>query len=116
MRLLLRLNFLNVNEFIRLHEIKPQFSRLDTSDCFQWRVRNLPYEESTYNISIDASDNKIVIRTTNKKYYKRFGIPEMDVLKMKLDIDDVSWYHRNNALVISVRKQHERFSLWNLTA
>jgi len=44
-------------------------------DCFQWRVRNLPYPESTYNITIDPTDNKFVIRTTNKKYYKRFGDP-----------------------------------------
>lgn len=73
-------------------------------DCFQWRVRNLSYPESTYNITIDPTDNKFVIRTTNKKYYKRFGVPEMDALKRKLDPTDFSWYHRNNALVISVRR------------
>ena len=82
---------------------QPHFSRVDTRDSFQWRVRNLPYPESTYSVTIDEADNKVVIRTTNKKYYKRFGVPEMDMLKKRLDPDDLSWYHRNNALVISVR-------------
>ena len=65
-------------------------------------MRNLPYSESTFSVTVDEADNKVVIRTTNKKYYKRFGVPEMDMLKKRLDADDLSWFHRNNALVISV--------------
>mmetsp|Transcript_7786 Transcript_7786/g.22245 ORF Transcript_7786/g.22245 Transcript_7786/m.22245 type:complete len:127 (+) Transcript_7786:1349-1729(+) len=45
----------------------PIFSRKDTDRHFQWRIRNLPYPSENYEISIDHSDNKIVVRTKNKK-------------------------------------------------
>lgn len=46
---------------------QPEFSRKDTRDAFQWRVRNLPYPPDTYDVSIDAPARQIVIRTSNKK-------------------------------------------------
>jgi len=36
----------------------------------QWRVRNLPYPKEVYEISVDQEKNQVVIRTTNKKYFK----------------------------------------------
>ena len=82
--------------------MNPQFGRKDTPKCFQWRVRNLPYPESTYSVSVDG--RQVVIRTANKKYYKRFGVPELDHLELPVEATAVSWEHRNNTLVISYRK------------
>ena len=82
--------------------LNPQFGRKDTPKCFQWRVRNLPYPESTYSVSVDG--RQVVIRTANKKYYKRFGVPELDHLELPVEATAVSWEHRNNTLVISYRK------------
>jgi hypothetical protein len=33
-------------------------------------VRNLPYPKEVYEISVDQEKNQVVIRTTNKKYFK----------------------------------------------
>ena len=46
---------------------QPIFSRKDTERHFQWRIRNLPYSADNYDVSVDHSDNKVVIRTKNKK-------------------------------------------------
>ena len=82
----------------------PQFSRKDTAACFQWRVRNLPYPEDNYNLSVDHAARKVVIRTNNKKYYKKFDIPELDVIDAPLEEAALTWHHANNTLVISYKK------------
>jgi hypothetical protein len=82
----------------------PLFSRKDTRDLFQWRIRNLPYPQDTYSINVEAESNKIVIRTSNKKYFKRFEVPEMDRLKLPLNEGALTWYHGNNTLVVSYAK------------
>jgi hypothetical protein len=45
--------------------LQPIFLRQDTSDSFQWRVRNMPYPLDTY--SVTAEDVNLVLRTSNKK-------------------------------------------------
>jgi len=87
---------------IGVSSVNPQFGRKDTPKTFQWRVRNLPYAESTYSVAVDG--RQIVIRTTNKKYYKRFGVPELDHLELPVEETAVSWEHRNNTLIVSYRK------------
>lgn len=88
----------------------PIFSRKDTKDLFQWRIRNLPYPQETYSVQVEeegsssGSGNKIVVRTSNKKYFKRFEIPEMDRLKLPLKEGALTWHHGNNTLVISYAK------------
>jgi hypothetical protein len=47
------------------------------NDCFEWRVRNLPYPKPTYAVTLEQSDRKIVVRTSNKKYYKRIAIEDL---------------------------------------
>lgn len=46
---------------------QPVFTRTDTKSAFQWRVRNLPYPQDTYSVTVEVAERKIVIRTTNKK-------------------------------------------------
>eukprot|EP00191_Tetraselmis_sp_GSL018_P016628 CAMPEP_0177581342 /NCGR_PEP_ID=MMETSP0419_2-20121207/2093_1 /TAXON_ID=582737 /ORGANISM="Tetraselmis sp., Strain GSL018" /LENGTH=151 /DNA_ID=CAMNT_0019070371 /DNA_START=129 /DNA_END=581 /DNA_ORIENTATION=+ len=82
----------------------PIFSRRDVPTAFQWRVRNLPYPRDVYSVTIDHADRKIVIRTSNKKYFKRFGIPEMDAVGAPLEDSSLSWAHDNNTLVVSYAK------------
>ncbi|KAM7536003.1 hypothetical protein Aperf_G00000099681 [Anoplocephala perfoliata] len=67
-----------------------------------WRIRNLPYPSETYQLSIE--DNVIVLRTTNKKYYKRFTIPDLDRIGVRLDPALLSKIYKNNTLVISYAK------------
>lgn len=48
------------------------FSRKDSVKDFEFRVRNLPYTSENFEVSIDEDKQQIVIRTKNKKYFKRF--------------------------------------------
>ena len=56
-----------------------------------------------YNVSVDDEKQEIVIRTSNKKYYKRFDIPDMKRRGLKLDQSQLKWVYQNNTLVVSVR-------------
>ncbi|PNG99041.1 Protein DPCD, partial [Tetrabaena socialis] len=111
----------------------PLFSRKDTRDCFQWRVRNLPYPADCFQVCIDHAQRQLVVRTSNKKpaqrpprnnrrapttnrrhpnltaspnrrYYKRFPVPELDVLSLPLSDAALTWAHANATLVISYAK------------
>ena len=79
----------------------------DTPQSFVWRVRNLPYPIETYQVTCDHGDQKIVIRTTNKKFYKRFDVPELKVLKLSLEDDALTYDWKNNTLIMTYRKPRE---------
>ncbi len=81
----------------------PVFSRLDTADQFQWRIRNLHYDQSVYSVTIE-NDAEIVIRTSNKKYYKRIDIQDMRQLNLLLSSAALSWKHQHNTLIVSYTK------------
>ncbi|XP_064602381.1 protein DPCD-like isoform X2 [Liolophura sinensis] len=83
----------------------PIFVRRDTKDAYQWRVRNLPYPSDTYLVSVDQ--NQIVIKTTNKKYYKKFSIPDMDRAKCPLSQQNLSHGYANNTLIVTYKKPSE---------
>lgn len=78
----------------------PVFIPQDTREAFQFRVRNIPYPRDVYQITVDSDREQIVLRTTNKKYFKRFDIPALKRAEIPLDKSDISYYHENNALII----------------
>jgi hypothetical protein len=87
--------------------------RQDTPTHFEFRIRNLPYPSDTYQLSVDDATQEIILRTTNKKYYKRMNIPDLRIAAMggsgggnggKLDASQLSHRHANNTLVISYVK------------
>ena len=65
--------------------------RKDTEKRFERRIRNLLYPKETYQIEVDHNKQEIVLRTTNKKYYKRFDIPDMKRLGIQLEDSEVAW-------------------------
>ena len=67
-------------------------------------MRNLPYPEEVYQLEVDSEKQEVVIRTTVKKYYKRFQIPDMLRANIKLNKDNLSFKHNNNTLVVSYKK------------
>ncbi|XP_077992785.1 protein DPCD-like [Glandiceps talaboti] len=85
----------------------PMFSRKDTKLSFQWRIRNLPYSLDTYNVTVDQDNGCIMIRTTNKKYYKKFNIPDLDRISLPMEQSALSIAHANNTLIISYKKPSE---------
>mmetsp|Transcript_3983 Transcript_3983/g.11251 ORF Transcript_3983/g.11251 Transcript_3983/m.11251 type:complete len:197 (-) Transcript_3983:228-818(-) len=85
----------------------PAFSRKDIPHAFQWRVRNLPYPKDVYSVTIEQSERKIVLRTSNKKYFKRINIPEMDALGLPLDEGSLAWTYANNTLIVTYTKPRQ---------
>lgn len=95
----------------------PLFVRQDTREAFQFRIRNLPYPYDNYLVTIepmsgssgDDAAQEIVLRTVNKKYYKRMSIPDLkaggpgEPLR-RLEEKSLTWQHANNTLIISYAK------------
>lgn len=82
----------------------PMFTRKDNSKAFQWRIRNLPYPLEVYSVTVDDDKHSITIRTSNKKYYKKFQIPDMERAKVDLEQSAISKAHSNNTLIITYKK------------
>ncbi|KAI5763329.1 DPCD protein [Gulo gulo luscus] len=87
--------------------LQPIFMRKDTKMSFQWRIRNLPYPKDVYSVCVDQTERCIIVRTTNKKYYKKFSIPDLDRYQLPLDESSLSFAHANCTLIISYRKPKE---------
>ena len=64
-----------------------------------------------YTIEIDHNKQEIVIKTSNKKYYKRFDIPDLKRLGIKLDESNVAWKYQHNTLIIGYDKPEKFLEL-----
>lgn len=45
-----------------------------------------------------------MVRTSNKKYFKRFDIPDMKRLKLTLEESSLAWKYQHNTLIIGYDK------------
>lgn len=88
-------------DFMKASSAGPIFLRKDTIATFQWRVRNLSYPADVYSVAVDHEKQEVVVRTSNKKYYKRFGIPDLGRVGLKLQDASLTWKHQHNTLIIS---------------
>ncbi|XP_062436252.1 protein DPCD isoform X2 [Rhea pennata] len=88
-------------------QVEPVFVRKDTLTSFQWRIRNLPYPKEVYSVSVEKEQRCCVVRTTNKKYYKKFPIPDLDRYQLPFDAAALSFTHANNTLIITYQKPKE---------
>ncbi|XP_069095663.1 protein DPCD isoform X1 [Pleurodeles waltl] len=94
-------------EHIKESNSNPIFMRKDTKASFQWRVRNLPYPKDVYSVTVDQNERCCTIRTSNKKYYKKFNIPDLDRMKLPLDSSALKCSHSNNTLIVTYQKPTE---------
>ncbi|XP_028937128.1 protein DPCD isoform X1 [Ornithorhynchus anatinus] len=95
------------SELIKESSSNPIFLRKDTKTSFQWRIRNLPYPKEVYGVGVDQKERCCIIRTTNKKYYKKFTIPDMDRYQLPLDGAALSFAYANCTLIITYQKPKE---------
>eukprot|EP00929_Paragymnodinium_shiwhaense_P009434 TRINITY_DN113607_c0_g1_i1.p1 TRINITY_DN113607_c0_g1~~TRINITY_DN113607_c0_g1_i1.p1 ORF type:complete len:386 (+),score=99.91 TRINITY_DN113607_c0_g1_i1:84-1160(+) len=86
---------------------QPIFLRKDTPEHFQWRIRNLTYPSSVYSVTVDHEKQDVVVRTSNKKYFKRIEIADLRRLGLKIKDEPLDWKHMNNTLIISYAKPKE---------
>lgn len=85
----------------------PQVSRADTASHFVWRVRNVPFAEDVFSVAADTTARELVVRTTNRKFFKRLRIPELDAAQVPLAPDAMTWHFVPPAtLVVQYAKPH----------
>ncbi|KAF9420036.1 hypothetical protein HW555_003630 [Spodoptera exigua] len=86
---------------------QPILTRRNTRINLEWRIRNLPYPIETYSVSANNDERCIVIRTTNKKYYKRLQVPELDRLNLPIEQANIQCSHSFNTLIIAYKKPQQ---------
>ena len=88
---------------LRVSSKNPVFLRRDTPRAFVFRVRNLPYSREIYQLSLDEEKQQIVLRTTNRKYYKRFDLPALKRLGLPLETGALSYDYDAGTKVLLIR-------------
>ena len=71
----------------------------------------MKWPKETYSLEIDHNKQEIVLRTTNKKYFKRFDIPDMKRLGLTLEESALTWKYQNNTLIIGYDKPNKILEL-----
>lgn len=94
-------------DLLRASTSNPIFMRKDTPDQFQWRIRNLAYPANVYSVTVDHEKQELVVRTSNKKYFKRIQVPDLARAGLKLQDELLTWKHQHNTLIISYTKPAE---------
>ena len=94
-------------DLMRPSSTNPVLVRKDRPHAFEWRIRNLAYPKDVYSVTVDSEQNQVVVRTSNKKYFKRIDIGEMDRLRLHLEDAALSWAHENSTLIIQYKKPAE---------
>ncbi|RNA17723.1 hypothetical protein BpHYR1_042112 [Brachionus plicatilis] len=99
---------------IRENSNNPIFTRQDTISSFQWRIRNMFYSSDNYFVELDEQQRSLIVKTKNKKYYKKFTIPDMERIGMGLNSKSLSYSHANNTLIITYMKPSEFINMEKL--
>lgn len=82
-------------------------SRNTTRRNLEWRITNLPYPVETYSVTVDSNEKCLIVRTTNKRYFKKLKIPDLERLNIILQQDQVGFTHKLNTLIITVSTYYE---------
>jgi len=88
---------------IRESSNAPFITRRITKTLLEWRIRNLPYPKDVYSVSAEE-DGTITVRTTNKKYFKKISVPELQRVGLKPEQERLSFNHQFNTLIITYKK------------
>ncbi|XP_017842620.1 protein DPCD [Drosophila busckii] len=89
---------------VRESNSEPLLTKRVTKKNIEWRIRNLPYPLNVYNVSADAQKRAIVVRTSNKKYYKVIPVPDLDRCGVPPVQANISIHHQFNTLIITYQK------------
>ncbi len=93
---------------LELSNVNPVFFRQDMPEYFSFRVRNLfNYDKNMFNVEVDPNGREFVLRTTNKKYFKRFQIGDLTRAGIKLDAGRLALEFSNSTLIIFYKKPDE---------
>lgn len=89
-----------------MNPLSPSWHVEMTDKLFVYKLKQCPWPESNFIVDIDNDTQEIILRTQNKKYYKRFQIPALVRMKEHLDKNSISLSHdgNNNQLKITYKK------------
>lgn len=82
--------------------LQPFITRRITKRSLEWRIRNLPYPKDIY--SVTAEQDTITVRTSNRKYFKKIKVPDLERIGLKPEQDRLSFTHQFQTLIITVGK------------
>ncbi|KAG5500534.1 hypothetical protein JKF63_03628 [Porcisia hertigi] len=86
----------------------PVVVRQDTRESYVVRIRNLPYPREVFSVTVERQDGdaigKIVVRTSNKKYFKRLDIPDLERAQIPLEGAHLSYDVQHQTLIIQYKK------------
>lgn len=100
-----------VNNFILIQFkflfVQPILTKRITRINIEWRIRNLPYPLEIYNVTIDSMKKSIIVRTTNKKYFKEIPIIELIRCNTEPNQNDLKIVHQHNTLIVTVSAKYD---------
>lgn len=88
--------------FIKERSNQPFIVKRITKRNIEWRIRNMPYPLEVYSVTADAEEGCLMVRTTNKKYFKKLSVLELERVNLKPVQDNVKYSHQFNTLIITV--------------
>ena len=87
---------------MRESALTPFLVRKDSDSHFVWRLRNSVWPIHVYSVTVES--NLVVIRTSNRKYFTRFGIPDLDRAGILLDAGSLLFEWAASVLVVRYAK------------
>ncbi|KAJ8688042.1 hypothetical protein QAD02_023837 [Eretmocerus hayati] len=88
---------------IRESSSAPIITRRVTKTALEWRIRNLSYPKDVFSVKAE-DDGTITVRTSNKKYFKKITVPDLERVGLKPEQERISFTHQYNTLVITYKK------------
>ncbi|KAK9509561.1 hypothetical protein O3M35_006850 [Rhynocoris fuscipes] len=96
---------------IKENSNSPYIVKRITKTNIEWRIRNLPYPIETYSVTADEASRAIIVRTTNKKYYKKINVEELERVNLPPVQKNIDFTHKFNSLIITYKKPPEVLDL-----
>lgn len=78
-----------------------------TKKAIEWRIRNLPYPLEVYSVTAEPENKCITVRTTNKKYFKKLTIPELERVNLLPEQKNIELSYKFGSLIITYNKPPE---------
>lgn len=88
---------------------QPSVTHRVTKTKLEWRIRNFKYSnDEDYDVTLDQSEKCIIIRTQDKKFYKKIPILDLQRLNFPATTNSLRHSRSLNTLVIQVCKLFPR--------
>ncbi len=84
--------------------------RRDTRRQFQWRIRNISFPLEVYQVTVVPEEHTVIIRTSNKKWYKKLLVPDTQRLGCQVKAHFVTTAHLQLFNTNSLLAQSGRFA------